>query len=244
MISILVPVLGRPQFAQPLADSIRASSERDYEIVFLCSPGDGEQYHAACVTGEHTMLCAWEPGWGDFAKKINRGFRETSNEFILMAADDLRFHRGWDTALLRVAAETGAGVIGSNDMGNPQVAKKQAFATHPLIRRSYIEEQGGTGDAVKGRVLHEGYDHNFVDRELWDVAASRGLTGFAADSRIEHLHPHWGKGQMDSTYSKGLARFHDDQRLWWSRTPLWGGTLGPREAAELRRWERKKARLR
>lgn len=189
------------------------------------------------------MLCAWQPKGGDYAKKINRGFRETTNEFILMAADDLRFHPGWDTALLRVAEETGAAVVGSNDMGNPMVSKKQAFATHPLIRRSYVEQKGGSADGP-GVVLHEGYDHNFVDRELWDVAASRGLTGFASDARIEHLHPHWRKGQMDSTYEKGLKKFHEDQRLWWSRHPLWGGTLGPREQSEMKRWQRHNARIR
>lgn len=242
MISILIPVLGRPGRAQLVVDSIRASSSREYEIVFLCSPDDGEQFHACCVTGEHTILVTWPCGSGDFARKINHGFHATSNEFILMAADDLHFHSGWDTALLRVAEQTGAGVIGSNDMGNPQVARKQAFATHPLIRRSYINELGGSADGP-GYVLHEGYDHNFVDRELWDLAASRGQTAFALDARIEHLHPHWRKGQMDSTYEKGLAKFHDDQRLYWSRHALWGAALGPREASELQRWNRRLGRV-
>lgn len=242
MISILIPVLNRPERAQPLVDSIRASSAEEHEIVFLCSPGDGQQYHACHVTGEHTMLCAWKPGRGDFAKKINRGFRETTNEFILMGADDLRFHPGWDTSLLEVAARTGAGVIGSNDLGNPQVTRRQQFSTHPLIRRSYIANYGGTGDAKQNVVLYEGYDHNFVDRELWDVAACRGLTAFAADAKIEHLHPHWRKGEMDSTYEKGMANFHEDQRIYWSRHPLWGAQLGPREAQELRRWERRASR--
>ena len=242
MISILVPVLGRPARAQPLVDSIRSSSAAEHEIVFLCSPADGEQYHACHMTGEHTMLCAWKAGRGDYAKKINRGFRETSNEFILMAADDLRFHPGWDTALLRVAEATGAAVTGSDDLGNPQVSRKQAFSTHPLIRRSYIEKEGGTGEGKPGVVLHEGYDHNFVDRELWDVAASRGKTAFAFAAKIEHLHPHWRKGAMDPVYEKGLKHFHDDQRLYWSRHELWGGTLGPRESAELGRWSRRKAK--
>lgn len=225
MISILVPVLGRPARAQPLVDSIRASSAQEHEILFLCSPGDGAGFHACCETGEHVILVNWKPGRGDFAKKINRGFKETTNEYVLMAADDLHFHPGWDTSVLEIAKMTGAGVIGTNDMGNPSVWRKQAFSTHPLIRRTYIAKHGGTGERKKGVVLFEGYDHNFVDRELWDVATARRQTSFALDSRIEHLHPNWGKSEIDPTYEKGLRHFAADRQLYLSRKVLWGKGL-------------------
>lgn len=243
MISILVPVLGRPARAAPLVESIRSTQTEEHPIVFLCSPGDEEEQAACRATSSKVLTVSWEAGPGDFAKKINFGVRKTRSEFVLVAADDLRFHPGWDTGLLSAAKQSGAAVIGSNDMGNPEVVRKQLFSTHPLVRRSYIREQGGTGDNTPGVLVYEGYDHNYVDRELWDVAAARGLTSFAANARIEHLHPHWGKSQMDDTYTKGLAKFHEDQRRYWSRHELWGATITPRQQAELKRWERRETRL-
>ena len=133
-------------------------------------------------------------------------------------------------------------MIGSNDFGNPIGIPKDGFSTHPMVRRSYIEQLGGSADGP-GILCHEGYDHNYVDRELWDVAASRGQTAFALDAKIEHLHPNWRKGRMDATYKKGLQNFHHDQRLYWSRCELWGKQLSLREQSEIRRFQRREARL-
>ena len=242
MISILVPVLGRPERAQQLVDSIRSTEDEEHQILFLCSPGDSDEIMACHHTDERFVIVEWQAGPGDYARKMNRGLELTSNPFLLLGADDLRFHPGWDTSLLGVAEQTGAGVIGSNDMGNPQVYRRGEFSTHPLVRRSYIEEQGGSADGP-GILCHEGYDHNYVDRELWDVAQARDQTAFALDAKIEHLHPNWRKGKMDSTYEKGLKHFHQDQRLYWSRFELWGKQLSPRQQSEIRRFQRREARL-
>lgn len=241
MISVLVPCLGRPHRAAQVADSIRQNSTAEIEVVFLTSPGDDEQHEACVATGERVIQVDWPAGPGDYARKMNLGYRETKNPYMLLAADDLRFQPRWDTEVLKVARQTRAGVIGTNDMGNPEVVRKQLFSTHPLITREYIKREGGSLDGP-GFVCHEGYDHNFVDRELWDLAASRLRTAFAINSRVEHLHPHWGKSEMDETYEKGLKEFHGDQRLYWSRCEMWGKKLTPREIAELNRWRRRDAR--
>lgn len=242
VITVLVPVLGRPAFAEPLAASLAANTTIPHRLLFLCSPADNVQIRAARNTGADVIVVAQEPGCGDYARKINHGHRIARGEWLLMAADDIRFHPGWDEAVLAVAEQTGAGVIGTNDLGNPQVVKRKEFSTHPLIRRRYINQQGGSLDGP-GVVLHEGYDHNFVDRELWDLATTRAQTAFATNSKIEHLHPHWRKGQMDATYEKGLKHFHDDQRLYWSRRKQMGLSNSAREENELKRWERRNARL-
>lgn len=241
MITILIPVLGRPERASQVVASIRSNSHSTPEILFLCSPGDGDEFSACCNTGEHTILVDWQPGHGDYARKMNHGFRHSHNDFVLLGADDLVFHKHWDQEVLVVAQQSGAAVVGTNDLGNPAVTRKHQFSTHALVRRSYVKKQGASADGP-GVLCHEGYDHNFVDRELWDVAESRGLTAFAPRSRVEHMHPHWGKSVMDATYEKGLAQFFDDQRLYWSRCHLWGKPLKPREQQELNRWERRDAR--
>jgi hypothetical protein len=95
------------------------------------------------------------------------------------------------------------------------------FGTHCLISRAYIDEHGGTFDSIPGVVLHEGYDHNFVDRELCDVARSRRAFAYAGTSIVRHRHPLWKTAAWDPTYRKALARFSEDQRLYMARASVW-----------------------
>ena len=222
MISILVPVLNRPQNAQRLVDSIHSATSVAHEIHFLCSPGDGPEIEAVAVLMEMELAQAtvvpFANGPGDWAKKINYGFQITDGEFCLLGADDLRFHPGWDEAVLGVAEATGAGVIGTNDLGNATVMRG-LHSTHPLVRRVYVDEHG-TID-TPGKCLHDGYSHQWVDTELVETAKVRHQWAFASDSRVEHLHPFWKKGEMDATYKKALSTSKEDHALFQQRRQLW-----------------------
>lgn len=218
MIDIIVPCLGRPHNAQPLVDSLAASGA-DARIVFVCTGGDKRQIEACQATGATTLVVTWKAGPGDYAKKINYGYLNTDSPCILNGSDDIEFTPGWDTQALR-KMKGRIGVVATNDKANRQVMRGE-FGTHCLISRAYIDDQGGTGDKQQGVILYEGYDHNFVDRELCEVAKRRRAYQFAPLAIVRHRHPLWQTAKWDSTYRKALARFQDDQRLYASRTHLW-----------------------
>ena len=220
MIAILVPVLDRPRNADPLVLSIRRATSTPHRVLFLCSPKDGAEIRACKATGADVHVVEWKPDRGDWAKKINRGFSMTDEDFVLLGADDLEFHRGWDMAVLEVAEKTGAGVIGTNDLGNATVMRG-LHSTHPLVRRSYIEEYGTIDEP--GKVVHEGYHHQWVDTELCETAKMRGQWAFAKASHVEHLHPYWHKSSMDATYTKALSTSREDHRYYGKRRRLWQG---------------------
>lgn len=220
MIDILVPVLSRPQNAAPLVENIHDVTAVEHTILFLCSRGDIAQIEACFATDARTIVMDYSAGQGDYARKINTGFHATGSEWVFNASDDIRFEPNWDTTALKIAGSH-FGVIGTNDLSNGQVKRGQ-FGTHCLIRRRYITEQGGTADQVPGDVLWEGYDHNFVDRELCHVAQSRHTFVFARHSRVKHFHPLWRTAPQDATYRKALRHFRDDQRLFLDRAHLWG----------------------
>jgi hypothetical protein len=140
-------------------------------------------------------------------------------EFVFAAADDVTFEPGWDRVALKLAANR-FHVVGTNDLANASVRRGQ-FGTHCLIRRRYVTDTGADGNGTPGTVLHEGYDHNFVDRELCHVAQHRHCFVFARNSRVRHRHPLWRTAPDDRTYRKALARFRDDQRLFLTRAHLW-----------------------
>ncbi|HEY1309304.1 MAG TPA: hypothetical protein VGF24_37450 [Vicinamibacterales bacterium] len=217
MIHLLIPVLGRPQNAQRLADSIDAATIEPHLTIFLATRYDRPEIEACKATGKPVFLV--DPGPCEYARKINHGTGCALGvpDFFFLGADDLRFHPGWDTAALRVWEQTGKGVIGTNDLGNATVMRGD-HATHSLVHITYLEQ--GTIDEP-GKLLHEGYDHNYVDTEFIGTAMSRGEWAFAADSHVEHLHPFWQKGPDDLIYKKGRKTVNKDHRTYNQRQRLW-----------------------
>jgi hypothetical protein len=228
---VLVPVLGRPERAQPLVESLVSSYTGKLfglRALFLVSPSDYEQRNAvakACYAWPdhcNILQVEWEPGPGDYARKINRGWRHECGgptDFVFLGADDLDFQPGWIEQAVSVQLDTGACVIGTNDLGSPATERGTA-STHSLVHVGYT--CGTADDPDPGLLLHEGYDHNFVDNEFVATARARGLYAHAPHARVEHLHPIHRKADDDATYAKGQARFAEDRLLFRARKPLWG----------------------
>lgn len=219
MIDLLIPVLARPQNAQPLVESIHENTTVPHRTFFICTRGDELQIAASRRTNAVVLLI--DPGSCEYARKINLGVEQSAEmggagDFVFLGADDLRFMPGWAEAALERYTPT-TRVIGTNDLGNATVMKG-LHATHSLVHRSYVEL--GTIDEP-GKLLHEGYGHNYVDTEFIETAKSRGEFVFAADSHVEHLHPFWHKGRDDVIYRKGRKTVNRDSGTFTRRRRLW-----------------------
>lgn len=216
MIDILIPVLGRPQNAQPLVDSINAHTKVPHITVFLCSRDDHGEIEACKATGS----VVWLVDNDRYSAKINQGVKIEAgwtSDFVFLGADDLAFHDDWDRLAVERYHETGKPVIGTNDLGNPTVMAGR-HATHSLVHRSYLAS--GTIDETD-KLLHEGYSHNWVDTEFVETAMARDAFTFASDSHVEHLHPFWKKGPTDVIYKRGQKDYHRDHHLFRQRRKLW-----------------------
>ncbi len=220
MICVVVPCLGRPQNAQPLADSLAAATTLPYRLVFVCSPGDDAQIDACEATGADVWVAGWPAGHGDFAKKVNLASYSSDEPWLFQAADDVRFQPGWDTALMACHDRTGALVIGTQDGGNPEV-KRGRHSTHTLVARSYVDDPGASMDGP-GTVFSEAYGHQYCDLELVEVAKRRGVWAFCHEARVIHQHPYWVKGvETDATYHKGFDAARLDRLIYARRTVMW-----------------------
>lgn len=230
---ILIPCLGRPQNVKPVVDSIRLATGA-HRILFLCSPGDTEQISAVKKSGADHIVVPWQSDKADFALKINHAYEHhTDEDWIFQAADDLTFRVGWDRHAINAAERYRVGVVGTNDLGNPLV-KRGKHSTHTLFSRAYIEEYGGTFDG-SGVVFCELYDHQWTDNEFVETAMQRGQFVSCPRAVVEHMHPHWGKGQMDDTYLKALRATREDRALFGQRMKKIGIDLRRREITERRR---------
>ncbi len=66
-------------------------------------------------------------------------------------------------------------------------------------------------------VAHEGYHHWFCDDEVVTAAKQRGVWAMALASKVEHLHPYFGKGEMDDVYRLGEQHADADKALFLER---------------------------
>lgn len=215
---VLVPVLDRPHNVAPLVESLRATAP-DVDLLFVTSPGCDAEREAIRAAGADMLEAPWHGQVvGDYAKKINLGYRSTTADLILCGADDIRFRAGWLEAVLEQAADPRAGVIGTNDLANPRVIRGE-HSTHPVVARWYADI-GAVADRPAS-IYYEGYWHECVDDELVQVAQARGVWRFAERAHVEHLHPNWGTAPEDEVYSMQAARLRFGHRVLKRRRAMW-----------------------
>jgi hypothetical protein len=208
-------MLRRPHRVAPLIESLTASGA-DARALFICSADDLETREAVDASGADNIVVDWPGGTpGDYARKINAGYQASTEPYLFTGADDLHFHKGWlDAALWHRPAQ----VIGTNDLGNERVVRGD-HSTHTLVRRRYIDRCGLIDEP--GKVLFEGYQHEFCDDELVGTAKKRGVWAFAFDAHVEHLHAHYLKAPMDDIYAAQGDRMNASRKLFTKRQRLW-----------------------
>jgi hypothetical protein len=150
-----------------------------------------------------------------FACKVNHALSCSGHPWLFLCGDDVKFHPGWLDHAQQTARNENAKVVGTNDWGNQRVIAGD-HATHMLIARDYIDEHGASWDGP-GVVCHEGYRHWFVDDEIVTAAKQRGVWAPSLSSVVEHLHPAWGKADVDDTYRLGQSYAERDQKLFRKR---------------------------
>lgn len=214
-VDVIVPTLHRPQNAEPFMRSLVAST------------GLATAY-AVCDEDDQESIEAWEAagavvvkGCHSFPAKCNLGFtasgENTNSPWVLIVGDDVVFRPGWwDEAF---ALREGYDVIGTNDLGTQRVQQGE-HATHIIMRRSYVEQEGASWDGP-GVLAHESYGHWFVDDELVTVAKQRDTWVSAKRSVIEHFHPLFGKAPEDDTYIEGQKSRFEDEALFRARVAMY-----------------------
>jgi hypothetical protein len=197
-IAVIVPVLNRPHRAGPFMESLRESTFN--ATVYAVAELTDSPTQAAWIAARANLLTTHLV---TFAEKVNCAYVETSEPWLFLTGDDVTFHPGWAEELLRVAQQTGALVVGSNDLTNAR-AEEGSHSPHMLISRQYIADVGASWDGP-GIVCHEGYRHMFVDDEIVTAAKQRGVFAYAKDAVVEHLHPVAEKAEVDATYRLGWS---------------------------------------
>ena len=218
-LAIIIPLWRRVAHITRVYESALASTPHA-RIVFVASEGDHAVTDALSRSDvPFTTIAGDGGGVGDYATKINAGYRATSEPWLFTGADDLRFHSGWhETARTTAQHQPEVGVVGTADLGDARTMNG-THSTHSLVARWYADA-GGSVDADH-QIYHEGYAHWFCDDELIQTARARGAYVHAPDAVVEHLHVRVGKSPDDATYERGRATARLSQRRFQQRRVLW-----------------------
>jgi glycosyltransferase involved in cell wall biosynthesis len=213
---VLIPTLGRPHHIKPLLESLYESTDRARPL-FICNRQDRYVIDAIEKHDEEIVYMNTKPGVrGDYARKINTGYRHSTEPLIFLGATDLLFRRGWlENAEKHL--DDKIQVVGTNDLGNVDVIAGN-HSTHSLLTRKYADY--GTIDETR-TILCEEYWHEWVDNEFCDTARYRNAFAMALDSIVEHVHPFFGKNQWDENYRNWRKRTIEGERIYNLRKPLW-----------------------
>lgn len=224
-VAIIVPVAQRQDNALPFLESLAHSiteEQRERVVVYVMTDADDiftqeawMKWHGFPYPIQHVDAHRYLREMGSFAEKVNRGYEISKEPWLFLVGDDVKFHKGWLDQAMEVARAWGAAVVGTNDLANPAVLAGE-HATHMFIRRDYVVKVGASWDGP-GVVAHEGYRHWYVDNEIIEAAKRDNQWAPALESHVEHLHPLFGKGEMDDVYRIGLEAAEADRALWEQR---------------------------
>jgi hypothetical protein len=212
-VAVLIPTVGRPHRVAEIVQNVTSTCE-DARVYFIVEADDIATMEAVLGTRNCTMIQNLRSR--NYAGAINTGVQMTRMPFVFAGADDLQFHPGWFETAVATMTDT-IKVVGTNDLGNSEVLAGE-HATHYLVARDYAENGVADGDGI---MLHEGYAHNWCDKEFIMTARHRGTFAPCLFSVVEHRHWAWGKATIDETYNKGSRTEPADRERYMARSHLW-----------------------
>jgi len=214
-LAIIVPMLGREWTVESILASAKEATP-GANVVFVCTYGDSEVLKAVRDSNANNILVPPRK-IGDYAHKINVGYKQTTEPLIFTGACDINFHPGW-FELATELLQGNIGVVGTNDLGLDRSMNGQ-HSTHSLVTRKYADQHGTIDEP--GKILHEGYVHEYSDDELVQTAKLRGMWAWSQRSIVEHMHPAWGKGVWDDSYNRWTSRMEASEALFKERSKMW-----------------------
>jgi len=141
----------------------------------------------------------------------NAGLKASKGEYVVFAADDLRWGDRWLDAAMAVMP-AGGGLVGLNDLHRTFAMKRES--THYIVHRRTIVEH------LNGCIGFPHYRGACNDSEACGRARRAGVYVPCYDAIVEHVHYNHGNREMDDTdrmwfksKRKSLREFYRRERL-------------------------------
>lgn len=190
-ISICCPTRGRPENVHRLLDSIAGTASVPPELILYVDEDDNEycdEIYPSSVRMIRGPRQTLSNCWNECAKAA-------TGDILMFAADDLVFKtKGWDRMVINTfESHPDKFIFVHGDDGR----WGNQFGTHGFIHRKWYE--------AVGYLLPPYFVADYGDTWINDVANILGRRVYL-NFLTEHMHPLWGKAEMDQTHKERLVR--------------------------------------
>lgn len=184
---VITPSRGRPAQA---ADCYKTFCDTrglpDTEMLFVVDRDDPTlaEYNKAVPTA------TFEHSGGGMAAPLNAAVAKLASHYdvIGFVGDDHRFRTpGWDTAFARILTDKGGFAFG-NDLARHDIPT-QVFISSNILQ-------------ALGWMCLPGAKHLYLDNTWRELGVRANCLYYFPDVIVEHIHPFYGKGQMDEGYQR------------------------------------------
>lgn len=173
-----------------MIDSALSTADGVVEVLLYVDADDPElkQYPAWWMIGDSV-------GLGPAYQKL---WMSRKSDIVMMCADDIVFRtKGWDTRVKETMPKDLIGVVSCNEL--PKGKREHG---HPFIGRKFIEGMG--------YICHPKLKHSCVDTWVRNIAEQIGRFYYLDDVITEHVHPKYGKGELDDTYRSNTREIREE----------------------------------
>lgn len=120
----------------------------------------------------------------------------SSGEILIQLSDDWEPVRGWDTAIIKAIGDTSKPAVLAVSDGH----RKDDLLCMAILTQARYKQQG--------HLFHPEFFSMFSDNWFSECAFRDGVVIDARDRiTFEHLHPAFGKGEIDETYARSNADY-------------------------------------
>jgi hypothetical protein len=122
----------------------------------------------------------------------NKALASSSGEILMYAADDIVFRtKGWDEIVRNSFKNIkhNFGLVYGDDLS----PNSPYIATHGFVSKEM--------SLTLGWLLPPFFRDQFADTYLTRIARISGILNYIPELQIEHMHPNWGKKNLDHTYA-------------------------------------------
>jgi hypothetical protein len=136
-------------------------------------------------------------GNGGCVDAWNECAKNSRSEIIIQLSDDWEPFQGWDTEIIKAMGDTSKPAVLHVSDGH----RKDDLLCMAILTRARYKQQG--------YMFHPEFFSMFSDNWFSECAFRDGVVIDARDSiTFEHVHPAFGKAEMDETYARSNDQYH------------------------------------
>jgi hypothetical protein len=182
---VLCPTRGRPDAARETLASFQETRElSDTQLLFVVNADEDQEIYR----GMPTFVVPRQDWMNDVLRlMVEHILLVGPPDYLGFIGDDNRFRTpGWDSRVVEVLEDRGGGFAYGNDLGRFDIP------SHVFVSSNIVRALGWFG--------LPGAHHLYLDNTWGHLGEGADCLYFIPDLIIEHLHPLFGKGEMDESY--------------------------------------------